>query len=223
MRTFFPTALLLITSFGSSAIASPQYVPLSDASLAAQAELRPNITAIAACALPEGVTAVAETDEGRYEFPGVVGIAPHWAEGATLSESEQRWISACMLARFGAREPEVLLSLSANGRTTPEASEIANAAREGFTLHEGGFFGNLFADDPVAYACAGDRTALEDADPVLEQRTCTLQAQDRALAVLGLTNCGFRFVGFCSQINTPEVNGVRYDEVIEVYLEPTPQ
>lgn len=223
MRIFFSAALILITSLGSSAIAAPQYVPLSDASLAARAELRPKITAIAACALPEGVTAVAETNEGRYEFPGLVGIAPHWAEGATLSLSEQRWISACMLARFGAREPEVLLSLSANGRAAPASSELLGAAGEGFTLHEGGFFGNLFADDPVAYACAGDRTAEEDADPVMGLRTCTVQARDRALAVLGLTDCGFRFVGFCSQMSTPEVNGVRYDEVIEVYLEPTPQ
>ena len=217
------SAALVLTALGSTAIAAPQYVPLSDASLAARAELRPKITAIAACALPEGVTAVAETEEGRHEFPGLFGLAPQWAEGATLSESEQRWISACMLARFGAREPEVLLSLSANGRAAPVTSQLSSAAGDGFTLHEGGFFGNLFADDPVAYACAGDRTTEEDADPVMELRTCTGQARDKALAVLGLTDCGFRFIGFCSQLSTPEVSGIRYDEVIEVYLEPTPQ
>ena len=220
MRILFSAALIL-TTLGSTALAAPQYVSLSDASLAARAELRPKITAIAACALPEGVTAVAETDEGRFEFPGLMGLAPHWAEGATLSQSEQRWISACMLARFGAREPEVLLSLSVNDRVIPTSGQLSSAAGDGFTLHEGGFFGNLFVDDPVAYACAGDRTSEEDADPVMELRTCTGQARDKALAVLGLTDCGFRFIGFCSQLGTPEVNGIRYDEVIEVYLEPT--
>ena len=38
--------------------------------------------------------------------------------------------------------------------------------------------------------------------------------------VLGLTACGYRFIGFCSQIGTPEVGDVRYEEVIEVYLKP---
>ena len=75
MRILF-SAALIFAALGSTAIAAPQYVPLSDASLAARAELRRKITAIAACALPEGVTAVAETDEGRYEFPGLVGLAP---------------------------------------------------------------------------------------------------------------------------------------------------
>ncbi|MDX1400394.1 MAG: hypothetical protein R3245_00585 [Kiloniellales bacterium] len=219
----FATCILLFAHVAEGRAGEVQhYVPLSDGEIAGDPTIRPKIAAIAACALPEGTIAVAIVKGSRFEFPGKVGLVPAWAGGKRLTPSEQRWISACMLARFGVREPQVLLALKAGGSTrAPDGILRDGPFPEGFTLHEGGFFGNLFSDEPVAYACAGDRAELEDLDPVMSQRTCTKSSSDASLAALGLTDCGFRFVGFCSQIGSPEIQGIRYEEIIEVYLEPT--
>jgi hypothetical protein len=42
-----------------------------------------------------------------------------------------------------------------------------------FAIFAGGFFGNLCTPTPVAEACRGDRTPSQEADPILQVRTCT--------------------------------------------------
>ena len=173
---------------------------------------------LAACALPADFGAYAEKDGERYDFPGAMGLAPGWLDDP-MTASQQRWVSACILALKDGNDGGVSVSLRAPNSDNPalRPSEEDLAA---YTIHEGGFFGNLFYSEPIAFACRGDRTTAEDEDPVLAKRICTQRSSDEAMTALGLTACGYRFIGFCSQIGTPEVGGVRYDEVIEIYLKP---
>ncbi len=173
---------------------------------------------LAACALPADAGVYAEKDGVRYDFPGSMGLAPGWP-GSSLAASEQRWVSACILALKDGTGGAVSVSLRAVNSDNP-ALRPSDEELSAYTIHEGGFFGNLFYAEPVAFACRGDRTEAEDGDPVMAQRICTQRSADRAMTALGLTACGYRFIGFCSQIGTPEIGGVRYEEVIEVYLKP---
>lgn len=173
---------------------------------------------LSACALPPEGGAYAEKDGERFDFPGAIGLAPDWLKTA-MTESEQRWVSACVLALKDGTGGAVSVSLRAANSDNP-ALRASEEELSAYTIHEGGFFGNLFYAEPVAFACRGDRTEAEDGDPVLAKRICTQRSSDRAMTALGLTACGYRFIGFCSQIGTREIGGVRYEEVIEVYLKP---
>ena len=173
---------------------------------------------LAACALPTDFGAYAEKDGERYDFPGAMGLVPGWLDDP-MTASQQRWVSACVLALKGLTDDRVAISMRAansdNPALRPSEEDLAL-----YSIHEGGFFGNLFFSEPVAFACGGDRAEAEEDDPVMQRRMCTQRGTDRALTALGLTACGFRFIGVCSQLGTPEVGGVRYDEMIEVYLKP---
>ncbi len=173
---------------------------------------------LSACALPAEGGAYAEKDGERFDFPGAIGLAPGWP-ASSLTASEQRWVSACILALKDGTGGTVSVRLRAAKPNNP-ALRPSEEELSAYTIHEGGFFGNLFFSEPIAFACQGDRTEAEDGDPVLAKRVCTQRSTDRAMTALGLTACGYRFIGFCSQIGTPEVGDVRYDEVIEVYLKP---
>jgi hypothetical protein len=81
--------------------------------------------------------------------PGQIGLATDWAHGPLGSGDEQGWVSACLVARVNYFGIEVALSIRGDDAalaTTPE--EVADYPNE-----EGAFWGNLFADPPVAYAC----------------------------------------------------------------------
>lgn len=53
---------------------------------------------LADCALCAGVAAYADVAGQHHEFPGAMGLAPDWLH-RPLTEAEQRWVSACLLAR----------------------------------------------------------------------------------------------------------------------------
>ena len=173
---------------------------------------------LAACALPQDTAAFGDFEEHRYVFPGKVGMAPGWPD-QILTGREQRWVSACILASRSITGEDIEISMRANLASNPML-EVSEEERRRFTLHEGGFFGNLFLAEPLAFVCIGDRNENESHDPVLLKRNCTARGDDDAMTALGLTACGYRLTGVCSQIGAPQVGGVSYVEVIDVYLEP---
>ncbi len=86
---------------------------------------------------------------------------------------------------------------------------------------EGGFFGNLFSANPVAYVCAGTRTKIETQDPVFRDRICTKASGETTQGGKPLTACHFILTGPCSDPASFTVNGETYHEVIFVSLKPT--
>ena len=180
---------------------------------------RAMLSLVASCALPAEEAAFGDLGGKRFVFPGDLGLVPDWPE-RPLTPSDQRWISACVLARRnGGSDAGVKLSLRTAHAAMPPFTPD-DAERKRFTIHEGGFFGNLFLPQPLAFTCRGDRSEEEDRDPVMRKRICTTLGNDGAMTALGLTACGYRMVGFCSQIGTPVLGGETYREFIEVYLEP---
>ncbi len=170
------------------------------------------------CALEADVVATAEVAGEAFGFPGSLGLAPRWLE-RTASEIEQRWVSACILAQINYYGLRVPLSLRAPGMGL-DSLQPSEEERENFALHEGGFFGNLFAPTPVAFVCDGKPGGVERKDPGLRKRVCTELSDDPELAKQGLSRCGFRLVGVCGQRTVFQVEDAAYREVIHVYLKP---
>lgn len=161
------------------------------------AEGRQLLTYVARCALAAGDELVATDAAGEvtHRFHGALGLAPDWLH-SPLSESGQRWISACLLAHTNAFGTPV--SISARGAHTALAT--AADERTMFPVVEAAFYGNLFADadgdgaaDFVAYACTGERSPHEQDSASLALRICGEPAADGS----GLTECGFVHVGAC--------------------------
>lgn len=174
---------------------------------------------LADCALCAGVAAYADIAGQRYEFPGATGLAPHWLH-RPLSEAEQRWVTACILARTNAFGIEVQISLRADHSPYPALATTDEERRE-FTLHEGDFFGNLFADLPVAAVAWGHATPEQRHDPVFQLRVCTAEDPDAApLNGKKLSRCRFIITGDASDPEAHTLNGQVYEQYISVYLKP---
>ena len=170
------------------------------------------------CALPEDTGVFFEHDGRKYEYRGVMGLAPGWLD-SPLTESEERWVSACMLARTNHFGTSVQISMRAEHGDF-ESLQVSKEERNLFTIYEGDFWGNLFADDPVAYAYRGSRTPEEDQDPVLQKRVCTEIDESLSTQENPISRCGFILTNDGAESEAREVWGQKYQEYISVYLKP---
>jgi hypothetical protein len=174
---------------------------------------------LADCALCAGVAAYADVAGQRHEFPGAMGLAPHWLH-RPLTETEQRWVSACLLARTNYFSVEVQISMRADHSPHP-ALQTTDEERRKFTLHEGDFFGNLFADPPVAAVDLGRATPEQRRDPVFQLRVCAAEDPDAAsLNGQKLSRCRFVITGDARDPDAHTLNGQPYEQYISVYLKP---
>lgn len=156
------------------------------------------MTFIVSCALPEGVTLVAEdpVTHDPLEFFGEVGLAPGWSHHS-LNKVGQRWVSACLFARVNANNVTVPVSLRGPHRglvTTPE--ERANWPQQ-----EGAFYGNWFVpiNKPIEWiACRGKDQAHGEGGGLVD-RDCTEPDPNNP----GKTLCGFDFAGDCGDYDPP--------------------
>jgi len=203
---------------GVLAAANPQQVELADLELASTALKREQLTYLLRCALPENVEVYTQQGAERFTFAGQIGLAPRWVSEA-LTPSEERWVSACLLAHVNAFGKHVMLSLRAQQPPVP-ALQASAEEQQGFPIFEGGFFGNLFAPMPVAYACRGERTPAQAQDPVLQDRVCTHETGNHTADGQPLSDCHFIVTGRCEEDSSFTVDGQPYAEVIFTYLRP---
>lgn len=165
------------------------------------------------CALPAGQTVTGTaSDSTVYTFEGAIGLAPAWADRAPTIP-ERRWVSACLLARsnhFG-----VSVELSLRGASAALATDATEEAT--FTVHEGNFYGDLFADTVAWNACSSLTATDYAAGGLAERRVCSSSQNGTS------TQCEYEYTGACS---TACVSGScssstgAYSEVISVYLRP---
>jgi len=200
---------------------SPIQMALADPTLAATAAKREQLKYLVRCALPAEVTVYADIEGERFTFPGSIGLAPRWLTEA-MTPSEERWVSACLLAHVNYFGKHVRISIRATGAAVPELEASADE-QQTYTIFEGGFFGNLFAPAPVAYTCRGERTPAQAADPILQDRVCTQETGATTVEGTPVTICHFLFTGRCEDPISFTVNGTYYTEVIFVYLKPGEQ
>lgn len=165
-------------------------------SLLTTAEGRELLTYVVSCAIPAGISLVGEYDGVSYVFPGDIGLAPKWLSRA-LGEPEQRWVSACLIARVNRFGIPVSLSL----RGPHKALKVSEVEANDYSLEEGAFYGNVFTapDQPILwYACRGrDEVANESGD--LDLRDCAEPDPENP----GFTLCGFTYVGDCADWAPP--------------------
>jgi hypothetical protein len=137
-------------------------------------------------------------------FEGGIGLAPAWAERA-ITRSEERWMTACLLAHANALGRKVPLSLRGShpalATTTDEELE--------FTVEEGAYYGNLFDREsvkPEVLACAG--TSSEDPCASVERKWLV----DRVCADGNASEsaCGFFVVGTCFGSDTDALRACNY-------------
>ena len=166
--------------------------PLAAGDLLTTAEGIELLTFVVSCALPSGVTLVAEdpVTHDPHEFFGELGLAPRWAN-RKLDKIGQRWISACLFSRVNANNVTVPISLRG-----PHRGLVTTAAeRAGWTQEEGAFYGNLFLplNTPIEWiACRGRAQAAGETGG-LADRDCTEPDPLNP----GKTLCGFTFAGDC--------------------------
>jgi hypothetical protein len=158
------------------------------------------------CAFDPTVTLVGTSDAGvTYEFHGMIGLAPKW-EDRRLTLKEQRWMSACMLARVNNTGKSLFISL----RGPNDALSVTTEESNDFILQEGAFYGNIFAETQEFYACRGADLYNGNFGDVVALRAC---AQPTAAG--DKTLCGMKFAGDCDAFNVSRacerVNGDFYE------------
>lgn len=166
------------------------------------------------CALPGGVEIEADYAGRKLRFAGSLGLAPAWTDRA-LTLAEQRWVSACILARTNYFGKRVEISLRARP-PAPAGLRASPAESAAFSLLEGGFFGNVFAAPPTAFLCTPRRPAGWTPDPVLNDRVCTALNGETAATGEPVTRCGFLHTGICPGADA----AVAERQTIFVYLRP---
>lgn len=193
-------------------------LPLSPDALTETHNQRTLLKYLVGCALPSDVELRRVVGGVVYRFVGELGLAPGWLERG-LTESEQRWVSACLLARTNYFGKAVEISLRA-ADPAPAALQTSTEERQAFSLFEGGFYGNLFSDEPRAYACVGRRTLEQAAEPVFQDRICTAPSGASLPSGETLTKCGFVHSGFCPAPDSFPPSPPTHREVIFTYLKP---
>jgi hypothetical protein len=201
------------------AAGSSLQVALANPDLASTADKRKQLTYLVRCALPADVALYADIEGERFTFPGSIGLAPRWLTEA-MTPSEERWVSACLLAHVNYFGKHVRISIRATGVSVPDLVASADE-QQTYTIFEGGFFGNLFAPMPVAYTCQGTRTSAQASDPILQDRVCTQETGETTAEGTPVTVCRFLLTGHCEDPRSLTADGLYYPEVVFVYLKPS--
>lgn len=202
-----------IASIGMSAASE---MPLRDEVLAQTPEGRSLLKYLVSCAMPEGTTVVAMVGGERFTFAGKMALAPAWST-RSMTEREERLVSACLLARTNRFGVPVEISSRNDTPGMPPSLQADARERERFAFFEGGFFGNMFKDDAEAYVCIGDRSRIRQQHLERLRRECALPMAT-ADSARPLSRCSFIIAGDCG--DKPFVqNGADYSkEVISVFL-----
>lgn len=168
------------------------------------------------CALP--AQASFQVEDGT-RFSGSLGIAPQWTERA-LDPVEQRWITACLLARTNLFGVHVMLSM--RGPNAVLSGTVTAEEKTDYNFDEGAFYGDVWATPPHAYVCVGrGESAMKDR----LKRVCTEESE-----AAGISRCGFEIAGKCEDVCDQQGadgsrlhcrgGGTTYDEVISIFLKP---
>ena len=124
---------------------------------------------IVRCALPGGTSSSFKDSGGTlHTWYGEIGVAPNWSTGA-LTSTEQRWVSSCVTSLVNADATSVIVSQ--RGENDSPYVMMPDEATN-YPVTEGAYFGNMFADPPVYYACNNGAYTTER----LPGRRCTLAA-----------------------------------------------
>jgi hypothetical protein len=212
---------ITVNALGSAALSVGD---LSSSGLMQTEDGRDVLSYVIGCALPASESRTVTYSGTAYTFDGSIGLAPDWGVRPP-NVSERRWVTACLLARTNLFGVSVPISMRHDTNAVLTASPAEQAQYE---TVEGAFFGDLFGETQVWYACA-DRTwatTVWSPGQPLPQRACVL-SEDGVT-----TKCDFTYVGQCNpsgggsacsdataSFGACQAQGVTYQEVITTYLD----
>lgn len=139
---------------------------------------------VVSCALPAGTSVENPFAPAGPRSPGELGLAPAWRQ-RPLDAVARRRVTACVLARMNRLGAHVRIELR------PAHEYFGPGARLPEEDFEGAFFGDLFANPPRLYACAGPHAPSGGSR--LPGRDC-VRPIDEADAV---GPCGLQLTGTC--------------------------
>jgi hypothetical protein len=149
------------------------------------------------CALPEDVCMDVQSSAndanvpldcvaGRCHLCGNLNLAPNWLNGG-LSQADERWVSACLLAHVNTKNVSVLIS--ARDAVSGRIPSAPVSETDQFDGSEAAFYGNLFRPGPGGvfekYVCNAG------ASQVPTGRVCGLDAANA-------DQCRMTFMGSCA-------------------------
>lgn len=177
---------------------------------------------ISTCALPKDQELVVDFEDERYYFPGLLGLAPEWAEDK-CDTSCQKWMSACLLAHTNPRGENVGISL----RGAHEELTASKGEKEKYSFEEGSFYGQLFSEEIELFACVSDETMVQ---PLGAEGLFSRQCSRGDCGATFMGQCGSKVIAACAtdevpykDCNTELVdtgNNRHYNEVVTVFLTP---
>ncbi|HEY9034077.1 MAG TPA: hypothetical protein VIN71_09085 [Pseudomonadales bacterium] len=205
-----PFLACLLALLPLTALAGQQ--PLANTDWLLTPEKRGLLRFITECALPENQLLVAQSEGVLFEYYGQLGAAPGWnGFASSMTDAEQRWVSACVLARVNYFGTPVPINLRTHNDGNGFSISASEQQKQDFPYFEGGFFGNLFTLPPKQYVCTGDAPAKV---LIGKNRICTLPSiLDRRIS-----ECGFVIIGSCDEEFRFERDDIIYREVIYTWL-----
>jgi hypothetical protein len=154
----------------------------------------PTMKAIAKCAVESSFTIV--DSSGTFSFPGQWPLYTSWKSNRLNGQDKRERVSSCILTLLNGNNQELALCIIG-----PGGSPFSDACSDPtVTLREGGFFGDLFAENPKAYVAGPDTS-----DPVDSGRACFATSGTYCCAEND-TNCPQRIVLVGSILGDPAQN-----------------
>jgi hypothetical protein len=187
---------IAINGIAINSLSNNLYV-MTSTDLLATDEGREVLKYVVSCAIPTGTTLTGSHAGITYNFIGEIGLAPAWL-GRGLRETEQRWVSACLLSRVNRFGVPVSISI----RGPHQALTVTEEEALVYSVEEGAFYGNVFqgVEGPMVWnACRGRDQAVSETG-TLELRDCTEPDPENP----GLTLCGFNYTGDCGAWAQPD-------------------
>ncbi|WP_437541219.1 hypothetical protein WME97_26455 [Sorangium sp. So ce367] len=133
---------------------------------------------VVSCALPRGAHFDIDVDGVVYGFDGGIGLHKNWGDtGGSCDNACKAWVSACVLSRVNYLGIPTPISMRGNHCELSSDS----AERTAYATREGAYYGNIFANPPLYFACVSpEQTSI--------QRVCGPSLDDCVVTVVG--NCG---------------------------------
>ena len=155
------------------------------------------------CAVPEGQhRSWTRLDSQTYTWDGTLGLAPNWASGQPITETEQQLVSACMAAlvnKFGVHVSISILGETALGTLIPLQDDELSMYSE----REACFFGNLFNGEGLFVG--NDHGNLNSRESSV--RACGMGSQSSGTSV----ECPpIVHIGSCSSLCSANDSNTRY-------------
>jgi hypothetical protein len=132
----------------AAALINPSTGQLANTALLSTAQGKLLLHYVIGCSVPQGVT-VTNVSAG-FSDAGAMGLAPDWRTGPLSDETQQRWVTACLLQTLNGLGMHVPIRLVGSN---PGLADQPWIDASEYYIPDATMFGNIFAQVPTAYAC----------------------------------------------------------------------